>query len=234
LGQFQWLAAPMGLQGAPASFSRLMDKVLLDVDCAVAFLDDCLVHSKTWAGHLEDVDLVFSRFAQAGLKLNLPKCLVFRTEVPYLGHTLSVDGVSPGKDKMEALREAEPPRDITSLRSYLGLANYMRKWVSNFSEKAAPLHALTRSTSLWKKGQLPAEAQAAFELLQKEITTAPTLARPNERGTFHLFAAHMMKAWKEGSGHASYKIRMASSGQWLLHLAYFRPRSAITQHSCWS
>jgi hypothetical protein len=147
MGQYQWLMAPMGLQGSPASFSRLMDKVLLDVDNCVTFIDDVLVHSGSAEEHTDHFETVLSRFARAGLKLNLPKCQLARTTVPYLGHTLSAEGVSPGEDKFKALKEKDPPRDVAGVKSFLGLANFFRKFVANFSEKQAPLSALTRTDS---------------------------------------------------------------------------------------
>ena len=187
MGQYQWLMAPMGLQGSPASFSRLMDKVLLDVPNCVTFIDDVLVHSSTRAEHPEHLETVLSRFAKAGLKLNLPKCQLARESVPYLGHTLSAEGVSPGEDKFKALTEKAPPRDIPSVKSFLGLANFFRKFVANFSEKQAPLSALTRADSNWSQGDLPPKAREAFEQLKRDITSAPTLALPRRAGTFHLF-----------------------------------------------
>jgi transposase InsO family protein len=199
MGQYQFLVTPMGLQGAPSSFSRLMDKVLLDVPNCVTFIDDVLLHSKDFDDHLKYLDTALSRFAQAGLTLNMSKCLLFKEEVPYLGHTLSKAGVSPGRDKMAALRDAEPPRDISSLRSYLGLANYFRKFVANFAEKAAPLHALTRHCSQWARGPLPPAALQAFHTLQKDITTTPGLALPTSSGTFHLFVDASTGSFDEGT-----------------------------------
>jgi transposase InsO family protein len=199
MGQYQWLMAPMGLQGSPASFSRLMDKVLLDVPNCVTFIDDVLVHSKTFQDHVAHLETTLSRFAQAGLKLNLPKCLLFRNKVPYLGHTLSAEGIAPGIDKWESLRSAPPPTDLPSLRSFLGLANFFRKFVSNFSEKSAPLHALTRHDSKWSTGQLPEAARKAFDQIVADITTAPTLALPRPAGQFHLFVDASTGSFDEGT-----------------------------------
>jgi len=198
MGQFQWLAAPMGLQGSPSSFSRLMDKVLQGATNTVTFVDDVLVHSRSFAAHMEHLEQVFSRLLRAGLKLNLPKCRLGQAEVPYLGHTLSAAGVTPGKDKHKALLDTKPPETITALRSFLGLANFFRKFVANFAEKAAPLHALTRQTSDWHKGPMPEEAIEAFEVLKKDITSAQPLALPRPAGTFHLYVDAASGSYDEG------------------------------------
>ena len=198
MGQYQWTMAPMGLQGSPASFSRLMDKVLFDTPNTVTFIDDILVHSKTQDEQMRHLDTVFSRLTKAGLKLNLPKCFFMRQEVAYLGHTLTAEGIKPGMDKWKALLDTKPPTDITSLRSFLGLANFFRKFVADFSRKAAPLHALTRQDSKWHKGPLPEEAVKAFNSLKTDITTAKPLRLPSSTGSFHLFVDAATGSMEEG------------------------------------
>ena len=199
MGQYQWLAAPMGLQGSPSSFSRLMDKVLLDVPNTVTFVDDILVHSRSFDAHLNNLEQVFARLSRAGLKLNLTKCMIARTEVPYLGHTLSAKGISPGKDKFAALMDTRAPETISDLRSFLGLANFFRKFVPNFAQKAVPLHALTRQGSKWTKGPMPEEAVRTFDALKKDISSAPHLALPRPRGSFHLYVDASTGSFDEGT-----------------------------------
>ena len=187
VGQYQWTMAPMGLQGSPASFSRLMDKVMFDAPNTVTFIDDILIHSKSQSEQVQHLDTALSRLAKSGLKLNLPKCIFMKQEVPYLGHTLTAEGIKPGLDKWKALVDTRPPTDLPSLRSFLGLANFFRKFVADYSRKAAPLHKLTRQDNSWHKGPLPAEAMAAFQKLKEDIATAPPLRLPSSTGTFHLF-----------------------------------------------
>jgi len=125
------------MQGSPASFSRLMDKVLLDVDNAVTFINNILVHSKTTQEHVHQLDSVLSSLQQAGIKLNLPKCA-------RMCHTWVTwgDGIRPGQDKWQALRAPRAPKDI-HIKSFQGLSNFFPKFVAGYTQKAAPLHPLT-------------------------------------------------------------------------------------------
>ena len=108
VGQFQWVTAPMGLMGSPASFSRLMEVVMRDLANVITYIDDCLVHSRTHAEHLAHLEAAIQRLRLHGLKLNPDKCTVGVSKLQYLGHTLSAAGVSPGLDKTQAIRDSPP------------------------------------------------------------------------------------------------------------------------------
>ena len=108
VGQFQWVTAPMGLMGSPASFSRLMEVVMRDLTNVITYIDDCLVHSRTHAEHVAHLEAAIQRLRVHGLKLNPDKCTVGVSKLQYLGHTLSAAGVSPGLDKTQAIRDSPP------------------------------------------------------------------------------------------------------------------------------
>jgi hypothetical protein len=99
----------MGLSGSPATFSRLIDKVVENLPNVLTYIDDGLVHSPDRASHVTHLCDVLQRFQDHNLKLNLRKCIFATDTVQYLGHTLSPAGVSPGKDKTAALKETPPP-----------------------------------------------------------------------------------------------------------------------------
>ena len=186
-GQFQWRRGAMGLQGCPASFARMMDVLFADYDHIVAYIDDLLVHSSTWDEHLLHLTQAFRVLRQHGLKLNLEKCFFGRDKVEYLGHTISARGVTPGMDKTKAIRLAPLPSSVRDVKSFLGLANFFRAYIQDFSKVALPLFELTRQDSPWKSGPLPEGAAKAFRYLQEKLTSAPILAFPTQRGEFHLY-----------------------------------------------
>ena len=165
----------------------MMDHLFRNYDNIVAYIDDLLIHSKDWAGHLEHLRVAFRILKENGLKLNLDKCRFGQAKVSYLGHTISGRGVAPGIDKTKALREAPAPRTTKEVRQFLGLANFFRAYIPHFSECARPLFALTRQQSEWKSGPLPEEARQAFEALKENLTRAPVLAFPRTTGEFQLY-----------------------------------------------
>ena len=182
VGQFQWVTAPMGLMGSPASFSRLMEVVMRDLSNILTYIDDCLVHSSTHADHLQHLKLALDRLRLHGLKLNPAKCIFAERTVQYLGHTLSDKGISPGFDKTKAIQESAPPATTRQLKSFLGLCNYFRCYIKDFAHIATPLYKLTRQDSDWKGGELPSVALSAFKSLKQAICAKPVLKYPSRGG----------------------------------------------------
>jgi hypothetical protein len=187
IGQFQWCMSPMGLHGTPASFSRLMDLIMADAQNVISFIDDVLVHSRTHNDHIRHLENAIDRLQKAGLKLNPRKCIFGAREVEYLGHTVSGNGIKPGKDKVKALAETTPPTQPKQLKGFIGLANYFRGYIPRFAQRAGPLFKLTRQDSPWKGGNMPEEALRSFNDLKAAITSRPLLAFPNRMGHYHLY-----------------------------------------------
>lgn len=114
---------PFGLHGAPATFQRLMDRVLQGCeDCSAAYLDDVVIFSDTWEEHLQHLERVLSQIQQAGLTLNPAKCQWAQAEASYLGYRLGQGEVRPQMDKVEAIRSSPRPCTKKQVRSFLGLA----------------------------------------------------------------------------------------------------------------
>jgi hypothetical protein len=179
-GQFMWRATPMGLLGAPASFQRLMEKVVEDIRNTLVYIDDLLLHSSQHPDHLKLLDQVLARLSRHGIKMNLQKCVFGSPEVTYLGFQLTPEGIRPGKDKLKAVAEAQPPDNLHKVRSFLGLCNFFRAHVRNFAQVAAPLTELTRKDCPWKAGPLPDKALKAFKELKLALVSEPVLAYPRK------------------------------------------------------
>ena len=125
-GQLQWTRGAMGLKGCPASFARMMDMVVKDIPKTITYIDDLLIYDETPAGALKTLEAVLARFRQHNLKINLAKSSILQPITEYLGHTLSQNGISPGKEKASAITNAQPPHTVKQLKSFLGLVNYFR------------------------------------------------------------------------------------------------------------
>lgn len=185
MGSFAWNCTPMGLLGSPATFGRMMEFIMRFL-LVIAYQDDLLVHAKTHAEQLETLKKCFARLRANGLKLNAKKCAFGQPEIPYLGYTLTPEGVLPGKDKTKAIRDSRPPRTLRQVREFTGLCNYFRASIKGFAQLAAPLNRLLTKEAGWKGGELPEEAAAAYQALKDALTEAPVLAYPNPKLDYHL------------------------------------------------
>ena len=179
-GQFQWVTTPMGLLGAPASFQRLMEKVVHGIKNVLVYIDDLLLHSGRHSEHLKLLDEVLFRLVHNGIKMNLKKCVFGSPEVTYLGFQLTPEGIKPGKDKLKAVADFQPPANTREVRQFLGLCNFFRAHIKDFAKIASPLTELTRKDCSWKAGPLPENALKAFRKMQKALVSEPVVAYPRK------------------------------------------------------
>jgi hypothetical protein len=159
----EWKVTAQGLCGAPAAFSRLMDTIMEGALNVITYVDNMLIHSATHEAHIRHLRHAILRTHRAGLALNPKKCIFCSTTVEYLGHTISLDGVRPGKDQTQAMKEITERKTMKQLKSFIGLANYLRSYVKGFARVACNLNALTRQNTKWKKADgLPKRSKEAF------------------------------------------------------------------------
>ena len=183
---FEFNQVPFGLCNAPATFSRLMDRVLagLHWETCLFYLDDIIVFAATWEEHLARLRQVFERLRHAQLKLWAEKCTFAAKEVSYLSHRVTSEGLLPDPTLLAAIREIGPPKTATEVRSFLGLAGYYRRYVKNFAAIAGPLHAPTRKDAVFHWGP---ECQEAFDLLKTLLITSPITAFQDFNLPFRLY-----------------------------------------------
>ena len=108
---------------------RLNEQVLsrIELSTALVYLDDILVHAKSFAEHLQHLRLVMERLRIAGLKLSPKKCFLLQRCVKYLGHVISKEGVAVDEDKVKTILKWPTPDTIGKVRSFLGLCSYYRR-----------------------------------------------------------------------------------------------------------
>ena len=139
---------PFGLTNALATFMCLMNSVFsryLD-KFVLVFLDDILIYYKNEEEHEENLRLTLQLLREHQLHAKLSKCDFYRDRIQYLGHIISEEGISVDLEKIEAIMNWPTPRNVTDVRSFMGLAGYYRRFIEGFSKVA---HAIT---SLQKKG----------------------------------------------------------------------------------
>jgi hypothetical protein len=185
-GLYEFNVMPFGLCNAPATFQRLMEKVLQPVlwKKAMVYIDDVNIYSETFEQHIEDLKEVFKLIKDANLRINPEKCHFGTNQMQFLGHVIGCDGIKPDPQKVDKLNNLIPPRNITELRAFLGLASYYRRFIENFSKKAAPLFKLLQKDVLfiWTD-----KHQQVFDWLKYRLTTAPILQYPDYNQPFLLF-----------------------------------------------
>jgi transposase InsO family protein len=186
MGQFEWLVSAMGLKSCPAGFQRLVELAMRGLANVIVYIDDLILHSHNHNTHRLELQQLFDRLRKTGLKVNLKKCHFGSNNVNYLGFRLTPNGILPGTDKLQAVREATPPRNVHQVRSFLGLCNFFRSHVRNFSFIATPLNQLTRKDCAWRGGQLNEEALKAFNELKSALCSEPVVAYPRKDRPYSL------------------------------------------------
>ena len=184
-GLYEYNTMPFGLCNAPSTFQRCMELIFRGMQWKIVliYLDDIIIFSETFETHLERINMVFKRLRSAGFKLKAPKCELFRPEVSFLGHTISRFGIRPSPDKVKAVKNWKQPQTVTQVRSFLGFSSYYRRYIQNFSVRAAPLNRLLEAGQafIWTD-----DHENAFQDLKSALTGEEVMAFPQDNGLFIL------------------------------------------------
>ena len=191
LGVYEFLRMPYGLCNAPATFQRLMQGCLgeLNLTYALVYLDDVIVYSNTEEDHLRQLQAVFERFHEHGLKLKPSKCSFLRKQITFLGHEVSADGMKPGDLNLKGIAEMAPPANYTEERRFLGMTGFFRRFIKKYAHIAKPLNNILEGEASKLKSEvvtLSPDALEAFEKLKMCCMTTPVLAFADFEKEFQL------------------------------------------------
>ena len=137
---------PFGLTCASSVFQRLMDCVLCGLSYLtyLVYLDDVIVFRRSFEKQLYRLDEIFARLQSAKLKLKPSKCLLFQRSVEFFGHVISENGIAMQDEKISAIRDWPLCRNVTEVRSFMGLTGYYRRFVKDFCVIAVPIYDLMK------------------------------------------------------------------------------------------
>ena len=233
-GLYEWLVMPFGLCNAVPAFERLMENVLIDLKWRIClvYLDDCVIFSEDFPSHLKRIRQVLNRFRDAGFKLKMSKCHWGKDHVTFLGHIISPRGILPNPEKVKAVLTADRPSDLSTLRAFLGLASYFRRYVKGYALIASPLENLKKKDApfLWND-----ECEEAFCRLQVLLSSPPILTYPDFNKRFKLYVdsshvavgACLMQDGKDRVVAYASKTLSSSQKNWI------HKTNGISEIECW-
>ena len=160
---------PFGLCNAPATLVLAG----LQWEHCLVYLDDVIVLGRSFNEHLQNLQTVFQRLRQAGLRLKPRKCAFFQQEVQYLGHIVSRKGIATDPSKVQKVETWPTPSSSREVQQFLGFTSYYRRFIKDFALIAKPLHKLTERNCVFRW------TQSAFEVLRHHLIVSPVLAFPD-------------------------------------------------------
>jgi hypothetical protein len=170
---------PFGLCNAPGTFQTFINETLrdhLDVICT-AYLDDVLIYSDDEDKHQEHVLTILGKISKAGMYLDASKCSFSTKRVKYLGLILTTDGIEMDPKKVSTVLEWQLPRSVKDVQSFLGFANFYRRFIKGFSVIAKALIELTKTDGKrWFPLAADSKAAKSFNRL-KQASQQPFFLR---------------------------------------------------------
>ena len=191
-GKYEFLMVPFGLAQTSAYFQLLMNKVLKGLKFAMTYLDVIIIFSENELQHLEHLEIVFSCLQEAGLKMKHFKCDFFKSEIHYLGHLISPEGISPLPNKLDCIKHMPALKDVKEIKQFLGLTGYYRKFVPRFADISRPLTTLMKKDRKFK--WTPA-CQKSFKLLRKTLCGEPVLKYADTSKPYTLYTDASKFSW---------------------------------------
>ena len=170
-GLYKYTRLPYGVSSAPGIFQRTLETLLQGIPKTAVYLDDILVAGATPVEHQNNLRQVLKKLQDSGLRLKKNKCMFFEKSVTYLGHLIDGQGIHPSSTKVQGILEAPTPKNVSELRSYLGMINYYNKFIPNASTVFKPLYDLLHSGVKWSwnKAQEKAFSESKRILMSSRV-----------------------------------------------------------------
>lgn len=217
---------PFGCTNATAKFQRVVDKCLAAKglsNCAVAFVDDILIFTKTYEEHLQAVAAVLDALHEVGLRVHPEKSVFCCDSVEFLGVHVSAEGLQITSAKLAAIMALPAPKHVPQLRQVLGVLGFSRMFSPNYAQLAAPLYKLLKKNApyVWCKDQ-----QVAFQGLKDELARQIRLYHVQREGELRLYTDFSNR------GLGALLCQVDKEGNERLCIALSRSLNAAEQNYC--
>ena len=177
-GRYRYTRLPFGIKTAGDIFISEMNMLLGDLVGVQVVTDDILVYGRDRKEHNKNMRELLKRAQQINLKLNSKKTKLCMESVEYVGHVISSDGIRPNAQRIQAIKEMPEPHDKAAVQRFLGMVNYVHKFIPNLSSIAEPLRITLKKNIAWHWGY---EQRVAFNILKQALTNHPVLEHYNPR-----------------------------------------------------
>ena len=168
----------MGLTNAAQAFQRLMDSVCAGLEFVFIYLDDILIASESEDQHVKHLMMLFDRLEENGLVVKAKKCLLGVSEIDFLGHRVSKDGILPLPAKVRAISSFPAPTTVTSLEKFVGMVNFYHIFVPKAAEVMKPLYKALSTKPRPKELDWTSELDHAFQKAKRLLADATLLNHP--------------------------------------------------------
>ncbi|PIK48832.1 hypothetical protein BSL78_14290 [Apostichopus japonicus] len=172
-GRYRWKRLPFGLCVSSEIFQKKLVEALDSLDGVVCIADDVIIHGKDTEQHDKNLKEFLKRCQEQGIKLNQDKLELRLDEITFIGHRLTKNGLQSDPEKVKAITAMQAPSNLKELRRYLGMVNYLAKFLPNLHDTTKPLQDLTKKDTQWNWSE---SQQKAFEEVQKKVQNSPVLA----------------------------------------------------------
>ena len=172
-GLYRYKRLLFGVNAASEIFQKTIADILSDIKGAKNLSDDIIVHGQTQADHDAALKATLTRLRDCGAKLNKEKCIFSASKLVFFGHVFGDKGVSVDPEKVTVIQNTEAPKTVSEVRSFLGMTQYVARFIPGYATKTEPLRRLTKKDVPWKWTRREAEA---FEDLKQALSVTPVMA----------------------------------------------------------
>ena len=185
-GLYEYNVMPMGLANAPAMFQKAMNDTLRPFmnRFVTVYMDDIIIYSKNMEEHAKHLKQVLAAMTTAGYKCRRDKCCFGVASVNFLGHIVSGNGLAVDPAKVKVVNDWEPPTDVGTVRSFVGLVQYFKRFIKDLSTILSPMTNLTKKNAVFVWSE---ECETSFQTVKAMLSSAPVLAMPDPNSRYSVY-----------------------------------------------